>query len=79
MSKSYEKHIEGDTVFLCDMTAEERKEYIADEQEKDCQNCPNPIASRFTTNCGAEPRYRMGRQGRYSVDEFGHANNGLIF
>ena len=32
MSKSYEKHIEGNTVFYCSMTAEERKEYCADKQ-----------------------------------------------
>ena len=30
MSKSYEKHINGNTVFYCSMTDEEKKEYCAD-------------------------------------------------
>ena len=30
MSKSYEKHIKGNTVFLCSMSHEEKKEYFWD-------------------------------------------------
>ena len=41
MSKPYERHIHGDTVFLCSMTAEERKEYFADQhQQRDQQKQP---------------------------------------
>ena len=32
MSKSYEKHIQGNTVFWCSMTDEERKEYCEDKR-----------------------------------------------
>jgi hypothetical protein len=37
MSKSYEKHIRGNDVFLCSMTAEERKEYFSDQRQQERQ------------------------------------------
>ena len=37
MSKSYEKHIEGNTVFYCSMTAEEQKEYCEDKRNGQVQ------------------------------------------
>ena len=37
MSKSYEKHIRGNDVFLCSTTVEERKEYFSDQQQQRVQ------------------------------------------
>ena len=75
MSKTgYEKHIKGNGVFWCSMTAEQRDEYAADLWK------PVPKThTHWETPSFGELRYRQGVQGGYSVDEHGNANNGLIF
>ena len=76
MSKSYERRIKGNTVFLSSMTDTERKEYFADQQKKDKHPA---VAVKTSRDWGAQPQYRNSRQGGYSVCADGFANNGLIF
>lgn len=76
MSKTgYEKHIKGNDVFWCSMTDAQRKEYSADRCEPISKDWTPGMRVQFSS----EPRYRMGQQGGYSVDQHGFANNGLIF
>jgi hypothetical protein len=57
--KSYERHIargiSGDTVFYCAMTAEEKKEYHADERAKRETEHAKFLAENDTSLC---PRYQ---------------------
>ena len=86
MSKSYERHIQGDTVFWCSMTEAERAEYAADERIKAKQRieeinalrkseglCPleNMPGGRMPEGYwDAEPRYTRGRGGNAYPAEF---------
>ena len=86
MSKPYEKHIRGSDVFLCSMTAEERKEYFADEHIKAKQRVEEINALRKSEGlCPLEnmpsgrmpegywdsiPKYVRGRGGRMYPAEF---------
>jgi len=76
MSKTgYEQHIKGNDVFWCSMTPEQRAEYSADHVTPASKDWTPGTRVQFS----GEPKYRMGRQGGYGIDQYGFANNGLIF
>ena len=86
MSKSYERHIRGNDVFLCSMSEEERKEYFTDEHIKAKQHydeinalrkseglCPleNMSGGRMPEGYwDSRPRYIRGRGGNAYPAEF---------
>jgi hypothetical protein len=86
MSKSYERHIQGETVFLCSMNEEERAEYFADERVKAKKHTEEINALRKSLGlCSLEempggrmpdgywassPRYVRGRGGNSYPAEF---------
>ena len=86
MSKSYERHISGNDVFLCSMSEEERAEYFADERIKAKQRieainalrkseglCPleNMPGGRMPDDYwDSRPRYVRGRGGNAYPAEF---------
>jgi hypothetical protein len=57
------------------MSSEEKKEYFADQQKKDKSPL---VAVKSERDWGAPIRYRMGRQGGYSIGKYGGACNGLF-